>query len=160
MKKEGYISKLIQSPDKENSYIAACILRKENTKESKKLLQSISLEERLGTIEDVYEELGLDRTTLIPYVNPQNKLQRHLNAVVDINHISLLYNGKWKPDFNNRNQDKYYLWFEKTSGGWVVAYCGHDVDHAVVGSGFYFKDNDILWIGTKFISIFKDYLPE
>lgn len=123
---------------------------------------SDKLIDRIKTIEDIYEQAGIERADVIPYNNPKNKLERQLNAVVDINYITKVLNEDDKfPDFKDKNQYKYYLWFEKRSSGWVVGCYAVVLGRSGLGSGFYFKDSvTALFAGSKFLSIFKDYLPE
>lgn len=124
-------------------------------------VKSDKVEDRIKTLKDVYKELSLNREDIIPYKSPKNKLQKAANSFIDISHISLALNQDTTfPDFDNRNQYKYYPWFEKKSSGWVVIYCAAYGYDAAGGFGSYFKTSELaLYAGNQFLEVYNDYLP-
>jgi len=133
--------------------------------DQKKLLRKFftfaeSVFEKIQSIEDVYKLLGIERK--LPFPNPSNKLERYLNACYDIPHITKAYNGNVVLDWNNSNQNKYFLYWKKnSSGAWVLhavyCYC-YSAD---LGFGCYFANRDAASdAASKFKTIFTDHLPE
>ena len=51
--------------------------------------------------------------------------------------IAKYYNGDWKPDWNNRNEDKYYIYYRYITDEYLV-----DADLTEVSNIVYFK-NDV-----------------
>jgi hypothetical protein len=147
--------------NKQDALKKLTLLEKE-TKELRKIIeQPESLFDRIKTWGDVCREKNINEN-ILPYRNPQNKLQRQLNATVKINIISELFNEGIIMDFNNRNQYKYYPYFTKESSGWVVVGDSYGFCYfSFLGSGFYYKDSKTaLYCGNTFKDIYLDYLPE
>lgn len=116
--------------------------------------------DEISNIYDVLGRLGKTYDEVVPWKNPKNKAQKSQNALALIQCITEVYNEGTVLDFNDRNQPKYYLWFEKKAHGWVVDGCAYDYCLAYVGFGCYFKSEALAKdAGDKFLSIFQDYLP-
>lgn len=116
--------------------------------------------DEISNIYDVLGRLGKTYDEVVPWKNPKNKAQKSQNALALIQCITEVYNEGTVLDFNDRNQPKYYLWFEKKAHGWVVDGCGCDFCCAYLGFGCYFKSEALAKdAGDKFLSIFQDYLP-
>lgn len=116
--------------------------------------------EGIETLKDVYDRLGVDRDDVIPFKKPKNKSQLSSNAKVDIEHITKLINGDWIPDFTDRDQPKYYLYFERRAEGWAVFFNVYYRYLALGGFGSYFRSSEFaLWAGNKFLNVFIDFLP-
>lgn len=119
------------------------------------------LSDKINNFEDILKLSNKTEKDIIPWLNPINKNQKSQNAVAKIQLITELFNGNNKIDFYNKNQIKYYLYWEKTALGWVLLCSGSCGYVARMGSGFYFiNKEDALFCASKFKDIFIDYLPE
>jgi len=69
-------------------------------------------------------------------------------------------NGKrWGPDWNNRDQYKYYNWFEKTTSGWVLFSFFSYFCISFAGAAMYFESKEKALHGAKhFIEYYKVWL--
>lgn len=117
--------------------------------------------ERINTFEDVLYELDRSYYDVIPWRNPATKEKRIQNANAMIMAITEAYNEGVILDWSNREQDKYYLYFEATAHGWVL----HGVyglrDGACLGVGHYFKSRELAQDAyRKFKYVWDDYLPD
>lgn len=121
---------------------------------------SEKITDRVNTIADVFEIAGREQDEIIAWKKPKNKAQRSQNALGLIQMISEVYNEGEVLDFTNSKQRKYYIWWDKSSGSWVVFSCyGYSVctDAAF---GTFFKSEELARdVAKKFQSIFEDYLP-
>lgn len=118
-----------------------------------------SIHDRIKGIDDIYKIVGVKRR--LPYPKPQNKFERYMNASYDIPHITKAYNGDTILDFKNTNQRKWYLFWERKSGGWVLRGVLYNFCRSGLGSGCHFaREEDANDAAVKFKSTFLDYLPE
>jgi len=120
---------------------------------------STNITDRVKTWDDVLEISGKDENDILPYRNPINKQQRSQNALAKIQLITDVLNEGTVFDFNNRNQPKYYPYFEKTPSGWVLVSCSRCYG-SVAGAGQHFKSSELaMYAGNTFIDIYREYLP-
>lgn len=76
-----------------------------------------------------------------------------------LENIIKLFNGDWKVDFKDKNQRKYYCYFERNSSGWRLDDVCDQGSCSGYGSGFYFKNKeDAEYVGKQFIDIFSEIL--
>lgn len=68
------------------------------------------------TYEDVEDTLSLEKDWIVIDKNNVSKL-RNLNKLMD---IAKCYNGDWKPEWNNRNEDKNYIFYSYTQDVYCV----------------------------------------
>jgi hypothetical protein len=118
---------------------------------------------KVKTFEAACKKLGIDPKKVLPESseNPHNKA---LIALAKLLIIIQVINDGWKPDWNNRNEYKYYPWFdmEKTKsnpGGFslVGVYGLFTVSH--VGSRLCFKSRELTEYTVKqFIDLYRDYM--
>lgn len=90
---------------------------------------------------------------------PTKQEQLKALATHQIGNIERLFNGDWTKDWSNRNQSKYYIWFEKSASGWVVSAVGDDcycASYAVVG--YYFDSKTARYCGETFIDIYSVFM--
>lgn len=68
------------------------------------------------------------------------------------------YNGDWKPNWNETNEYKWYVYFYKSRGRWVVGvYSHYNLAHRP--SGVYFKNKEGAEHSAKILAdIYKGYL--
>ena len=58
-------------------------------------------------------------------------------AIAKLMNIAKYYNGDWKPEWNNRNEDKYYIYYRYITDEYLV-----DANFAEVSSIVYFKNKE------------------
>lgn len=120
---------------------------------------SLKLTDTVKTLDDVYTRLNRLKPILSDYYFlPEEKQERALNTQY-IDDIAELFNEGWKPDFKDKNQYKYYNWFERKSSGWVFDFYYCRSDYSSVGSGFYFKNSELAtYCGNQFLDIYSKVL--
>lgn len=77
----------------------------ENTDEAKGVI--MLRKKKVITYKDVEDTLNLEKDRILIYTNDISKL-RNLNKFMD---IAKFYNGDWKPEWNNRNEEKNYIYY-------------------------------------------------
>ncbi|MEO6282166.1 MAG: hypothetical protein ABIN80_22945 [Dyadobacter sp.] len=102
---------------------------------------------RVETIEQAYEVEGVRAEDIIPYANPKNDDQLALNGFAKALVLTRALNQGWVPDYNNRDQDKWEIWWnmrDQAAGGRGFSLCRVDDDHSisVVGARLVFKDRE------------------
>lgn len=160
--KTDNIEEMINSSDKECRYLAVSMIRygdtKLSTKVKKSLISKVPVIERIKNLDDVYSELGIKEEDVLIFKEPKNKSERYINACAIIPKIVQAYNEGWFPNFNNHKQYKYFPYFEKVGLGWRVVVGGWNSGSSL-GSGFYFKNKDLLMDAcNKFSEIYNDWL--
>lgn len=111
--------------------------------------------DRINSLDDIYKELGRKKPTIDDYKHlPQIKRERALNTQYIDDSAECLNEGVIM-DFTNRNQRKYYNYFERTSSGWVLSFVRFNCYGSAVGSGFYFKDEETSRFAAKLL--IKEY---
>lgn len=75
-----------------------------------------------------------------------------------IKQIEKLFNGSWIKDWKNKNQSKYYPYFEITGSG-LVSFGSLYVGYCLHGQVAYFKDNQTsIFVGKTFIDIYEELM--
>lgn len=122
---------------------------------------SKKITDKIKTLTDVYNYLGIDRNSIIPFRNASTKQEKSINAFIDMQYISTVLNEGHKLDFENRNESKYYNWFERKGSSWCFGVCGVGSFSAFLGFGFYFKSAELAkYAASQFLDVYIDYLPE
>lgn len=69
-------------------------------------------------------------------------------------------NEGWRPDWSNKNQYKYYNWFEFKNGGWFLFSAGGgDFTYSICGFAFYYQTKEKAEFGAKnFMQYYKIWL--
>jgi hypothetical protein len=131
------------------------ILEENFTKE----LLSGKITDRIKCWADVERELG-HPVNIYPFGN--DKQLKALSAFNKIQSLSKVLNEGWKPDFSNTNEYKWYPYFRKDArSGWVFYSAAYGRYGAAMGSGFYFKTEELAKHAAKyFMDVYLDYLPE
>lgn len=115
----------------------------------------------IKTMEDIYRINGTTYEEVIPFKDPKNKDQTSTNADALIKQITKAYNQGIVLNWLDKQQPKYYLWFERTTGEWVLRDVCGDYCDAHLGSGHYFSADRLARDAyNKFKQIWDDYLPE
>jgi hypothetical protein len=134
---------------------------KDLEKETAKLKAIIEAPEdlfsKIKTYKQVCKELGEKELTENDFnFLPKDRIKKVL-AYYKLQQIAALFNLGWKEDWDNRNQLKYYCYFDMavSCGGLGVdcdSYCAH-------GSSVYFKDKKTAeYCGNTFKSIFMEFI--
>ena len=148
--KEDTIRTIYKTSSSENKKL----LEKELTK---KFFENII--DKIKDFDDILELSGYEsEEEFLPYKKPKNKKELRLNNIARLQLIAEVYNEGWVEDWLNNQQYKYYPYFNKSSGSWVVG--GYDCDASIsFGSLVYFKDKErALDAGNKFIKIYSEIL--
>lgn len=64
-------------------------------------------------------------------------IKNKIEAIQKLTNIAKYYNEVWKPEWNNRNEDKYYIYYRYITDEYLV-----DVNFAEVSSIVYFKNKE------------------
>ena len=119
----------------------------------------------VGSYEDACRELGIlptypkfvqcakiDRKAMIAY---------HQLTII-IRALNILPNGKyWKPDFNNRNEYKWRIWWQvdKDGLGHLVTYYAPSSASASFGSRLLFRSEELAkYCAKQFKDLWSDYI--
>lgn len=110
-----------------------------------------------------FKKITIDQ--LVPYPNPENGLQKFLNAVAIIAALSEILNEGKEPDWENENEIKYVLWvrFKKNpthpSGfGFSLTSYAYWATGTNVGSRLCFKNSDdVMFVHEFFKETVADY---
>lgn len=130
------------------------MLEKELTK---KFFENII--DKIKDFDDILELSGYEsEEEFLPYKKPKNKQELRLNNIARLQLIAEVYNEGWIEDWSNTQQYKYYPYFTKASGSWVVGGCDCGGSDSA-GSLVYFKDKEkSLDAANKFIKIYSEIL--
>ena len=101
----------------------------ENTDEAKGVI--MLRKKKVITYEDVEDTLSLEKDRILINTNDISKL-RNLNKLMD---IAKFYNGDWKPEWNNRHEDKHYIYYGYIQNEYYVD-AGNTYSQSIV----YFKN--------------------
>jgi len=120
---------------------------------------AIPVTERIKTYEDACRELD------IPLTPERCKgMTEDEAAYYSLKVIARALNEGWEPDWNNKEQEKWYPWFEVTgtnSAGLSCSYTNYPVSttNAPFGSRLCFKTKALAeYAGTQFINLYEKYL--
>lgn len=58
-----------------------------------------------------------------------------IDAIQELVYIAKFYNGDWEPEWNNRNENKYYIYYKYVTGEYLV-----DANFTDVTNAIYFKN--------------------
>ncbi|WP_407483293.1 hypothetical protein [Elizabethkingia meningoseptica] len=115
------------------------------------------IKERIKTFNDVLQYHGIKSET---FAMECLSLTDDEIAYKQIKLISSALNEGWTPDWNDRNQTKYYPWFRMGSSGSGFSFGDYDCDGSGsrVGSRLCYKSSELAkYAGTQFISIYKKF---
>ena len=127
--------------------------------EKKWLHHAIPVTERIKTYEDACRELDIS-------ANPEKCrfMSTDEKAYYSLKVITRALNEGWEPDWSNRNQNKWYPWFEVTGtnpAGLAYSITLHPVSysHATIGSHLCFKTEALAkYAGMQFIKLYEKFL--
>ncbi len=137
----------IDSLDKEKSLIKCSEIPK-------------SIIERIKTFQDAINELGEDDEDvkafrLIENIEIPKHIISHLQSIIIVKAL----NEGWIPDWSNRNQAKYFPWFDmeaSSAGGFVYGDYGFWITNTFVGSRLCLKSSELAkYVGKQFKEIYE-----
>lgn len=149
------IKEMINSSDKDTQYLAVSMIRNDENNQfnyqTKKLINKVSLFNRIKNYSDVCKELGEDELTIKDFKSFNKKDRNKLLNYGMIKQIERLFNG-------NSKNNIYYPYFKKVSGGFGFFGSGsHDGGCWSAGSVGLFKDEETSnFIGKTFIKIYEN----
>jgi len=121
---------------------------------------------KIKTFEAACKFLKLDPEKVLPKVtgvpkNHQDAIVAHAKLVIIAEALNTEGNdGKpWKPDWTNGDWDKYYPWFDLSSGSGLSYddFVGHGSGSSV-GSRLCFKSAELAkYAGTQFLKLYEQY---
>lgn len=117
--------------------------------------------DRLKSLLDAIEYLGLDPARCIPYSSPINDRQVAVNGIEEAFIAIEAINESWTPDYDNPKQDKWEIWWDMRNGRLV--FYGVDGWNSIsdVGSRLCFKNAELAkWAASQnwFIEICKKFM--
>jgi hypothetical protein len=120
-----------------------------------------SVTDRVKSFEDACRELGIAPSQLS--ITGDGIMQDDLNAVTSYYKMMIIIkalNGDWVPDFSDKNQAKYYPWFEfKKGSGFVLNDVHNNYDYTSVGARLCFKSSELAkYAATQFSKEYNEYL--
>jgi hypothetical protein len=98
------------------------------------------------------------RLTEIGFINNVKTNNNKCQIFIKLSIIIESLNEGWKPDFNDKNQCKYYNWFRIENRKFVFddTYC--DSGHITVPSTLYLKDKKTaIYCKNNFYELYKEY---
>ncbi len=128
---------------------------KEADKPTKKLLANLfgeknlyeKITDRVNSIIDACEVLGIDPTSIRPYAKPYNNRQVAINAMEEMYVIAEALQEDWVADYSNKNQKKWYVWLiwddSLSAFRFRVADYGCSIAHAGSGSRLSFPTKEL-----------------
>jgi hypothetical protein len=120
--------------------------------------------DRIKTLKDAFEALGLNQQEETPFANPKNDRQKAANAFLFATVLVEALNEGRKPDYDNRNEVKYEIWWDMRSeaaGGPGFAYyhCGLVSSRSDAGARLVFFDRKVaIYAATHFLDVFKAFM--
>jgi hypothetical protein len=114
--------------------------------------------ESIKSISDVYKELKRKELTIEDFsFLPENRRKKAL-AFQQIQDICELFAEGWVINWDNRSQYKYYPYFYKENGSWLVAHVAYYYYRSSGGPGFYKDEKTVKHCSTLFLEIYRTYL--
>lgn len=112
----------------------------------------------VDTYEKVCKELGEKELTINDFNHLPEYLRNKSLIICKLNQIGKLFNGDWKVNISDKNQQKYYPYFEIKAGFGMVFYNSSYSYSCLSGRLDYFKDEKTaIFVGKNFINLYKEY---
>lgn len=151
---------IVDNIDVNQGYSEANIKQKKIIEKYFKIIVPKEISDSISNFKDILKLCGVKLGNIIPWRCPVNKDQLSQNALAKIQCISRAYNENTILDWDNVNQYKYYPYFRKITGVWVLG----EVFFAGGGAGgpagaYYTSESNCRDAVSKFMDIYLDYLP-
>jgi hypothetical protein len=144
----------------------------EASPEGKKLLENLlgrenfkigKVTDRIKTVEDAWQEVTGSPIPALPYPNDKNDFEKGLNATANLFVIRAALNEGWIADWSNRNEYKYWPYFEYSKGvsgfGFSDTCCDLGHSYTSVGSRLCYKSRELAeYAGKQFIEVYNQFL--
>jgi hypothetical protein len=117
-------------------------------------LTKTDITDRVKSFEDACKELGVRPSDIVlPSDDVDESAYKKLKVII------LALNEKWRPDWTNDNEYKYYIWFDLSSGsGLSFDYVDVQYSYSFVGSRLCFKSRELAEYAAKtFLDIYTDF---
>lgn len=122
--------------------------------------------EKLTTYAQVCAVEGVDPILSLPFPNAGSDEEKALNGMAQTWRIIRVFNKGQKPDFDNRDQEKYYPWWYMRSvaaggPGFSSGVYVCDISRSAVGARLVFLDYDAMKWATsqpEFVEIYKTWM--
>ena len=97
---------------------------------------------------------------ILPYYNPQTKLEISINNQIKLYTIINFLNDGWICDFENSTQYKYYPYFIFEKGSWRLCGVSYRFAHSSEFSALAYLKNENLanFMGTNYIKEYSEFL--
>jgi hypothetical protein len=121
---------------------------------------SEKITDRIKTMIDVYKALDLDPTAALPYPGTKDPEEHAINSFRNVTLIAKVLNEGWTPDWTDEDQDKYWPWFDMSSGSGLV-YLSYGCSYAssIVGSRLCFRTRELAeYAGRQFLKVYKGFM--
>ena len=138
----------------------ATILAITNDDEIKKIKEAslivYSKQHGILSFEDACNKLNID--TILPDVSKLSS--KHRKQQISFYKLSVIIeavNDGWIINWDNSSQYKYFVWYDKRSGGFSCYGTAYDSTFTYVPSALYFKSRDLAYyVGNYFIEEYKN----
>lgn len=118
---------------------------------------------KIKSYEDACKHLGLDPDEQLPYKKPSTKRQRVANARMNLDIIAEALQNGWSPDWNNRDEKKWWPWFEWKKSGFAFSLSDCDLwfTRSTVSSRLCFPTEAVSdFFGKQFIDLHNEVLTK
>ena len=118
---------------------------------------AMSINEKIKTFEDAMNATG--RKEMPDFSSFPEDMRKHFEALFKMVVIVEALNEGWKPDWDNYNERKYYLWFEMSPSSFAFDFSFYGSGDAFAGSGsrLKLKSRELAkYCGEQFKDIWKD----
>lgn len=114
---------------------------------------------QIRTYEDACRKLGIAPTRIEKFAFLGIEANHHY-AYHKLTVIARALNDEWTPDWKNDDENKYYPWFDFSSGrGLSYGAYVSDYSYSHVGSRLCFKSRELaIYAGKQFTSIYADFM--
>lgn len=115
----------------------------------------------VGSFEDACKVLRLDPSNVLPGFRTliQSKEQKAIIAYTKLITIIQALNEGWTPNWDDKNEPKYYCWFEKKKPGFVLDSVDCDCAITGVSSRLCFKSRELAeFAAAQFLNEYNDFL--
>lgn len=156
------IESLLKAKDSDSIYFGVDFIRKNPIifgSKGKKLLNSVSIKDKIKNYSDVCEELQIKELAEDDFSFLPKNQRKRLLASHKIENITKVFNGDVLLDFSNSSQKKFIPWFCRTGSGWSLYSVACSLVISSGSVGFYYKSEELAQYAVKiFINIYLDLL--
>lgn len=116
------------------------------------------IKEKVNSYSEVCKLLNEKEYTLSDFNWLPEYLRKKMLVTTKINQIAKLFNGDWKLEILDSNQEKWFPYFDIKAGVGLVFYGSSYGYYASVGQVVYLRDKRTSdYIGNSFIEIYREF---